>query len=831
MDKNKHANASNKESISTVGGPILPLIAPFVIAWLPEMKNFVFKGSIESYGQKFKGANINAVHKNSMNEIEPLDTINDELVDTVEDTLFDLLPSVLDLFDEETLIKPGTLDLRYSTGTNVRSVLKDTGKPAISIFCIFNQLLPSLLDIIDTTDESSTDIVSNYNDDDDDDEFDVLDIDGKPVYIDKTFENTTKMQSLFAGSNEIINYYPGMLLPKGLCCNWHTQSKRKYVQLNESLQKLFEDDEDNLFADSLRIQLYDVCSRNAFGEMNKFDKLSYKILNMQAYVASNLDGESFTTNINRAENDFNSFCDEAYKTFNNYIEKPVSRAEVLFRHNIKDKFTKKEFMTSLKKGLKFIRSIYELDLIKGYDAETYVDCMKFYLEGIRGLVESMLPLSQLELHKVSTQEEAFAEFTEMLSFMRSILLRLWNGRVDSKYGWADPLTRLAGRLLVPSVEIFPNLLAALKKAGATDELTMDLMQNMGINLKNSNTLSSNMRKHAKDLRSPDYSNIAKESAYYPPLSTALSRICINCFQAFQSVSNEEFTLPPTFVDHPCYLQPDQKHLLKFDSTEVQTLYDEKVSGLEGFQVDIYNAAVKNRMSLIIVGGGGTGKTKVTTVIMLKYLLDYGYESVIALANYWNTANNFGGKTINSVFKWGLLDFNTVYKYIHQLEDESLNREHVETFIAQKFSEPQSRRVFVHCKLLVIDECFDTLSVDKMCWISIFFSIMRNNPEPFGGIQFIFPGDPAQVFFDQRLMKKYQDFVSEKKWVNHFFGKNFKYFYTSRKMLTLNFTWAVFRNSQNFRLQGNHWWIECSNRARFGQNNEEGMTILTNLKLS
>jgi len=145
------------------------------------------------------------------------------------------------------------------------------------------------------------------------------------------------------------------------------------------------------------------------------------------------------------------------------------------------------------------------------------------------------------------------------------------------------------------------------------------------------------------------------------------------------------------------------------------------------QLDIINK-FNLGYNLFITGNAGCGKSYIVKILATKYIeTDNDEESIVITSTTGISALNINGKTIHS---WSGINPNTDYSNIDLFTNEILNNH-------KKFNN------WIYTKVLVIDEV-SMLDADMLDFMNEVAKKIRNNPNPFGGIQIIVTGDFNQL---------------------------------------------------------------------------------------
>jgi len=248
---------------------------------------------------------------------------------------------------------------------------------------------------------------------------------------------------------------------------------------------------------------------------------------------------------------------------------------------------------------------------------------------------------------------------------------------------------------------------------------------------------------------------------------------------------------PVEVREEKFSNPDEKNLFgseqKFNSFEEE--FAKLISLLNEEQKRVFYLAVKEKVNLFFTGAAGTGKSFLLKKIITALELLYGKKGVAVTALTGIAANNINGRTLHSFAGIGL-------------GTESLSE-----LVKRIQGSKRDQKRWQVAKVLIIDE-ISMLDGDLLDSLEFIARMVRNNQQPFGGLQLIFTGDFFQLPPVSRDKKSFQfsfEAQSWKKCLNHFI------------LLT-----KIHRQTEN-KL------IELLNEVRFGEISPTGLAMLENLE--
>ena len=147
--------------------------------------------------------------------------------------------------------------------------------------------------------------------------------------------------------------------------------------------------------------------------------------------------------------------------------------------------------------------------------------------------------------------------------------------------------------------------------------------------------------------------------------------------------------------------------------------------LDKKQLLAYNS-FKNGYNLFITGGAGSGKSFL--IESFKNYINKETNKIITITSTTGiSALNIDGITIHS---WAGIEANT-------------NFENIDNFVKKIINNYNKLNNYLFTDVLIIDE-ISMLDSETLDFINIALKIIRNNVEPFGGIQLIMLGDFAQL---------------------------------------------------------------------------------------
>jgi ATP-dependent DNA helicase PIF1 len=227
-------------------------------------------------------------------------------------------------------------------------------------------------------------------------------------------------------------------------------------------------------------------------------------------------------------------------------------------------------------------------------------------------------------------------------------------------------------------------------------------------------------------------------------------------------------------------------VIKIDNTLPKQLVPKKENNIDLSQLNeeqrIVVENVKNGKNILITGSAGCGKS-----FVVKYIIQYATEAEKPLgicAMTGSAAVLIGGTTLHSFMGIGLA------------------RESVE-YLVRRIVSKESNEILKELEMLIIDEV-SMMNDELFTKVSQILSLIRKNPEPFGGVQIILVGDPFQLCPIENT-----------------------YFFKSPEWTRANFQVALLK--LNMRQAGDDIFKGILDRVRWGNCSKEDYKILKKLR--
>ncbi|CAI2192707.1 4478_t:CDS:2 [Funneliformis geosporum] len=184
-----------------------------------------------------------------------------------------------------------------------------------------------------------------------------------------------------------------------------------------------------------------------------------------------------------------------------------------------------------------------------------------------------------------------------------------------------------------------------------------------------------------------------------------------------------------------FSNPGEENLLE-DEQSFEKEFNKLISPLNEEQKNVFCLAVKEKVNLFFTGAAGTGKSFLLKKLITALKSAYGEKSVAVTALTGIAANNINGRTLHSFAGIGL-GSEPLPELVKRIQDSK-----------------RDQKRWQEVKVLIIDE-ISMLDGDLLDSLEFIARIVRNNQQPFGGLQLIFTGDFFQLPPVSRDKKSFQ----------------------------------------------------------------------------
>jgi len=434
--------------------------------------------------------------------------------------------------------------------------------------------------------------------------------------------------------------------------------------------------------------------------------------------------------------------------------------------------------------------------VTGYKAAPYLSLMEMQLKALDSTADAVLSLiHQDNPRNNSTCDEMWAnleEFPVAKQMVRTYYVNWYSGRMAMKnpYKYADVMEVFLGRMLLYPKVLLPQTEAVLRKI-VPDFIWESMLTKLEIK-EVSSLHAAELEKNKKKLKWPATAmhDFAISCLANPKKFPTVACSC--CFRLFHAPPER---LREQFNKHPCTKNPALSNWINVNTKEFAKVLNERINCLNEDQKSFYKAITETNMNVIAIAPAGCGKSYTSRVAMFHLANSHGRESFLNLYFTNKMAKENNGETIHNVFKLHMMTPRT-YDYIHRFENETKRDNKVEEFIAVNFPNIGDKMKFIIARTMFIDEV-GNLTRDLIEFLDIFLRKVRGNKNvPFGGMQVVLYGDPAQNAPYDKGDTNFNNYCIKNK---RYFNKDgYGYFFTSPQLPNYRFMWISFDMLKNNR---------------------------------
>ena len=463
------------------------------------------------------------------------------------------------------------------------------------------------------------------------------------------------------------------------------------------------------------------------------------------------------------------------------------------------KFTMRKFEKQLARSIHDILSVIADKRIHGHRAAHYASLMELYIDGLNGLADAAITLLQSKPPSSDTSRY-YEEFARVKKSIRAHFACLYNGRLSysNKYFFCPLLQIYMGRPVFHPETFAPVVHSILLRVvGGRTNFDKLLLQFYGeIFLLNSVEAQRSLNRMKDTLLRPSFAGQSSGSRI-PAVA------CKHCKMLF----SKGIQLMERFMVHPCRVLKEDNRTESdiIDVTDpIFVDYRAEKCSLRSLSQNILSKVVfENKRNVIVIGAAGAGKTHGVLDVIETIAETTGLESMVRVAQNKKNAENIGGATVNAMFGLGKMDFNRVYKYIHTRGDERI--EAVRKFLR---SMKEDRIEHIRNAIYLIWDEFGMILLEVFEFLDLLCQLIRGVELPFGGLQLILVGDPAQnkPFVDDSVRSQYASGM-KRSWPVHADAED--YIFQSTTIVNSGYYFLLFK--ENKRME------DCPRLVTFNSN--------------